>query len=117
MCALIDEAAEKHNEQLRRRKAPRPLPPSFFSIDSEEGIDSNLLWDKFLQKVRTVADEVLLATVIGSRRYNLHNSESSDLDLFVVALYPIEKVLALNPIAQTFKVLFNTHFNKLPPRY
>jgi hypothetical protein len=108
LCQLIIDdiiAQRQERERVEKRNA-RVAPTSFFSLTEEqekEMIEStSTLWETFLSRVRGSIGEILLATVIGSRRYNLQ-SPSSDLDLFVVSLYPLDRVLQYPSADQTFK--------------
>jgi len=129
LCGLIDQAVAKYKEEVQKRLDKKPKQPVFFSLEDANETKESILWDKFLSRVKTVAEEVLLATVIGSRRYNIDMPGSSDLDLFVVVTYPIENILSLETTDQTIKVrpsptenilqndhvcCFSTHENAFP---
>eukprot|EP01102_Stenamoeba_stenopodia_P000819 TRINITY_DN10770_c0_g1_i1.p1 TRINITY_DN10770_c0_g1~~TRINITY_DN10770_c0_g1_i1.p1 ORF type:complete len:804 (-),score=186.41 TRINITY_DN10770_c0_g1_i1:2-2197(-) len=109
LCRLMDEdwlQKEKESEQHRLlQQSLVKKPESFFELsesEEKEMIDSQRLWGIFLQRVEENLGPVVLATVIGSRRYNLQNAKS-DLDLFVIVLYPLEDIVKLRAVEQTFK--------------
>lgn len=107
LCGLV--VSEIHAQRAERERIDRRnarVPSTFFSLTEEEErqmIEStSTYWDTFLSLVRTSIGSVLLATVIGSRRYNLQ-SPNSDLDLFVISVYPLERFLQYPSPDQTFK--------------
>lgn len=107
LCKLIIAHIQSQREEraLLDQKSTT-IPSSFFSLTEEEEAsmvqETSTYWDTFLGKVRDSVGEVMLATVIGSRRYNLQ-SPASDLDLFVITVSPLGRVLQYPPTEQTHK--------------
>jgi hypothetical protein len=106
------EAKQKATQQKTGKSAQSATElHSFFEITEEEErvMSSNggkELWTHFLEKVETEKGQVMLASLMGSKRYNLH-VETSDLDLVVVCLPNLEDIIGMRAPLQTFKQFDN----------
>ena len=103
---IFDEIVAEKAQRDEKAKIISKIPDSFFSLTQEQEAamiqSTQIYWDTFLGKVKQSIGQVLLATIIGSRRYGVSTPES-DLDLFVVAVTPLNRFLQYPPFEQTFK--------------
>jgi hypothetical protein len=107
LCALIDqEFDKKHEEDNKKRLELERLKQdkTFFILEDEveEKMSSAELWTMLLQHIETNLGKVLMATYLGSKRYNL-NVQGSDQDMFIVILSPVKKLVGFSPFAQSIK--------------
>lgn len=72
-------------------------------MDDCDGLSTEEIWTKLLDKVTISLGTVLLACPFGSDRYNLAIKES-DTDYFIVYYCPTDSLLGFKPPAQTIKV-------------
>lgn len=118
----MEEGYKAHKERLReakemaKRKVEKLAPiadtsVSFYDISEEEEVEKSknggkTLWDEFLGRVSKNKGGILLATLMGSKRYNLGIS-TSDLDLVVIYLPFLSDNIGMKPQPQTFKQFDN----------
>jgi hypothetical protein len=104
----LREAKEKASKGKTAQLANEASKPkTFFDISEEEELEMSkngglVLWNALLDRVAREKGEVLVATLMGSTRYNLQ-VQGSDMDLVVVYLPPLKDNIGIKPQPQTFK--------------